>query len=974
MSRFAGIAVVCSFALALTAPSRAQITQIDDTTSPPIEGVGHDYIKALSETVNPANGSVSLRINVPVAKGRGLTIPFSFGYDSNGFRHLKPGNYPNYGTAFWVSNTGYTGQGGWTYAIPQLNFDSWTGTIPVLTGINNGQPIYTNYYCYYDTSFTLREGSGAAHALGIGTHWFYTSNGASQYCTGASVISSGDPQVSATFTNPMQGLGQSGFYYHSPLVVTEADGTTYYFSTLPGESGDDNTQYALPTYIEDRNGNKITVTGNTFTDTLGRTLLSYTGLGPAGQTNTVSVSGLNYQVTWKSVSANYSVSPRWAGQSNIGWGCSPPPAISDTQTVVSKIALPNSQAYNFYYGNDVTPHNATTNPYGLLSEVDYPSGAWVRYTWQISDTMNELADYPGYIDNACGAGASCPTPAENGCMYQYKSPVVASRTVSFGGSTPALTQTFIYSTTWNDPIAGDALGITWSSKSTSVTTTDNVLGKQNLTQYVYGSVTPPLAPFTYNTVGTQIPVESTISYYDWGNTTTPVRVTTKHWYDQYDLKDESVQEAGKTSQTTYCYVGTNCVPSMVLAQLKEKDDFDFGASAPTLRTVTSYQPFTFQNFAGAPGVIADAPCQTVVYDGGTTVYAETDYYYDGGTSLCAPISTATPVSTSVTVVSGTHDDSNFPQTSTIPRGNLTKKIHWANTGTSPTTTYAYDSAGQVLSVTDACGNASCADMTGTTHTTNFSYANVAPDGSSNFTVLSGGQNVSYTPTGNLDAYVTQITDALGHTSDFKYDFNNGQLTKSTDANSQITTYLYNDPFARPKQVNHPDGGITTISYNDSPYNPSTPSPSVTTTTAISSTLNVVNTVAFDGMEHTVETILSSDPSTADYVNTSYAGIGSPYQVTNPHRATTSTTDGTTTYGYDGLGRTTSVTRPGWISCNHHLRPNKREQHRNLHYCHGRGPQGAPDLLRWPRAARPEFGKIPVHRHTSTTKLTMATTH
>ena len=46
--------------------ARGQITNVDDTTSTPIEGAGHDYIKALSETVNPANGSVSLSIQLPI--------------------------------------------------------------------------------------------------------------------------------------------------------------------------------------------------------------------------------------------------------------------------------------------------------------------------------------------------------------------------------------------------------------------------------------------------------------------------------------------------------------------------------------------------------------------------------------------------------------------------------------------------------------------------------------------------------------------------------------------------------------------------------------------------------------------------------------------------------------------------------------------------------------------------------------------
>lgn len=73
---------------------KAQVANVDDTTSTPIEGAGHDYIHQLSETVNPANGSMSLRIQVPMPKGRGITIPFGYAYDSNAANHMTWGVYP----------------------------------------------------------------------------------------------------------------------------------------------------------------------------------------------------------------------------------------------------------------------------------------------------------------------------------------------------------------------------------------------------------------------------------------------------------------------------------------------------------------------------------------------------------------------------------------------------------------------------------------------------------------------------------------------------------------------------------------------------------------------------------------------------------------------------------------------------------------------------------------------------------------
>ena len=40
------------------------------------------------ETVNPANGSLSLRIDLPTPKGRGLDIPFSILYSSSGVQRV----------------------------------------------------------------------------------------------------------------------------------------------------------------------------------------------------------------------------------------------------------------------------------------------------------------------------------------------------------------------------------------------------------------------------------------------------------------------------------------------------------------------------------------------------------------------------------------------------------------------------------------------------------------------------------------------------------------------------------------------------------------------------------------------------------------------------------------------------------------------------------------------------------------------
>jgi RHS repeat-associated protein len=610
------------------------------------------------------------------------------------------------------------------------------------------------------------------------------------------------------------------------------------------------------------------------------------GFGPSGTTNTLTVSGAQYQATWTTTSASYSVPPPVEVNAQPGQYCIAWPSVSATETVISSITLPNGGKYQFYYGTN--PNGAVyNNPYGLLSEIDYPDGGWVRYNW----TMNAASEPAIYTSLGVNGGA----PQPNGCQFEYGKPVVATRTVGFVPGAAALTQTFTYITSWSS--ANDYLQ--WTQKTTNVTTADNVLGESALTTYTYSSG-GGANPSPYQGPGysaAQIPLEQTIKYYDWGNTSSPLRTVTKSWLDLFDMSKETIlNDEGQTSQTTYAYQAAS---GNGITRLIQKNEYDYGLT-PLRQTNTNYQAFSATPLAA---FITDKPCQVITYVGsGTgTRDAETDYFYDGGTTLCG--AAGTPSVTGITgLATGTHDETNYGSGSTSPRGNLTQKTQWASTGTSPVTTYTYDEAGQVLSKIDPCGNTTCSDMTGSTHTTTYSYAD-------SYTVLSGGANTSYTPSGKTNTYLTEISDPLGHNEYFTYDYYNGQLTVLKDENSQSTKYLYNDPFSRPTQVNYPDGGLTTLAYNDSSYNPSTLSPSVTTTKAVSSSVNVVSTVAFDGMGHTVETILSSDPDGPTYTKTAYYGMGQKLTVTNPYRTTSDPTYGTTLFQYDGIGRATSTQRP-----------------------------------------------------------------
>jgi len=876
MDRFVGVLYVsrllaiAALVSVLLSPARAQILAVGDDTSTPIEGVGHDYIKLLSEIVSPANGSVSVRIQTSPPKARGITLPFSFSYDSNGVNHLYPAN-----SAGPISDETVISQGGWSYGLPLLQMTSWSTETP--GGVS----------CSFSSGYTFQDPSGGRHNLGLGTTSWSTGGNQGEYLCDPAVTSGGDQKYAASLLNDA-----NGGVVNPPVVVSDDDGTVYYFpnpelyadANIPGFS-------SPPSYIEDRNGNKISLTSQsngsfTVADTTGRAAVTSNGLGASGTTNTISVSGMSYQVNWTSTTPSFSFPHEMlytVDQYQCDWG-----SASTAETVVNSITLPNTKLYKFQYGSNPN----APNEYGLLSEIDYPTGAWVRYTWKMSDTYSEAA-----VWTAVG-GPGGATYSE-GCVALIQTPVIATRSVGVSGSsTPIQTQTFTYNTTWNTQSDTNPY---WTAKTTEVVTTDNVRGLTSETLYGY---IPGYAGYNnvYNIdswIASQLPLESAIQYYNWGaqgsgKPGSLMRTVNKTWHDNFDMASEETvlnDDNSLTSEVTYQYTSTN--PT----EVTNKSEYDYGLTL--LRSTTT----SYQAFATTPvgGLITDKPCQTITYDGNNNQYAETNYLYDNGTAQCG--ADGTPSVTGVTgLVAGTHDETNYGPTSSTSRGNLTQKTEWESTGTSPVTTYTYDETGQVLTMLDACGNGSCSDMTGSTHTTTYSYAD-------NYTVLSGGQNIPYTPSGVTNTYLTTVTNALRQSDTFSYDYNNGQLTTSTDPNSKSMGYIYNDSLARPTQISYPDGGQTGLTYNDAAYNPSTPSPSVTTTILIASGVNEISTAAVDYLGRPVETILSSDPDGITYAATTYDGMNKVYTVSNPYRTTSDPTYGITTYTYDALGRTTQVAKP-----------------------------------------------------------------
>ena len=798
-------------------PSFAQLPQSSETTATPIPGAGHDYLGGINETVNPANGSASIRIPVIMPPGRGITIPFSFAYDSSGRGYLSsPGAEGN--SFQWLPISTVASLNGWSNSVPIASATEQTwSTTP------EGAPKPTS--CHAMINFAFQDARGNRHNLDLTNFSFANNpNGACMtdnwdwpyYFTAAVVTQGGEGPILATIP--------ANWTTTPAVTVTDGDGTVFSFPSVCCSTG------VLPSSVTDRYGNTITInstfggsgyTSLSYVDTTGRTVLQDSGFAVSPETVTIAGLGAAYTENWSSFSTTgYTVpiTTLW----NV---CSNPQAHAGSFTELSSLTLPNGQSYSFAYDST----------YATLNKITYPSGGYVRYVW--------------------GINAQAAIASDLSCTMLYGVPAITDRYVSFDGTHEVQHQTFAYSTTWNYPQSGQ-----WVSKQTTVTTYDLVRGTNFQTVYTYGPG-PADDPPNSGPPNTSVPVEGSIAYHDTNGSL--LETVGKTWLNARLLTSQTNTFANnQVSKTAWNYDSNEM-------QI-EQDDYDFGSGAPgslLKKTVTTYAP----NSAMLAQHVIDKPAKVQTYDStGTTLAAETDFTYDSPTGTV----------TSGIVQHGTGCNC----------GNLTAEAHWLNSsGTTLTTTYTNDDTGQRLSMTGPRGSIT---------TTSYSYADSYSSG---------------TPPGPTNAYLTQVTypnTGVAHIEKFSYAYASGEVTSSTDQNNLVTNYKYVDNLARLTETDLPDGGVVSVAYNDSPYNPSTPSPSVTTTKKINSSTNLVTVSAMDGMGHVLNNLVTSDPQGTIHTDTAYDGLGRVYTVSNPYRTGDPTTSsGTTTYGYDALSRKTSVTYP-----------------------------------------------------------------
>ncbi len=362
-----------------------------------------------------------------------------------------------------------------------------------------------------------------------------------------------------------------------------------------------------------------------------------------------------------------------------------------------------------------------------------------------------------------------------------------------------------------------------------------------------------------NPTDSSLPIRKTTTLYD----VSPNLVTKTEW--DYD---------------TYNSLGTNVPIDNVVAQ--REYDYGSGGVGSLIRTTTNTwlktNPVNSQDYTATGLHILNRKASAVITNSGGSTVAQTQYEYDNFTQGIS--------------VSGAVQHDSTMSTSYTTRGNLTATSRWRSTdGAWLATRNQYDDAGNLLSTTDPAS-----------HTTSFGFTD------------SWGNGACTPSGGNAAAYRTSTTNALNQTSHATYNSCSGTLASTTDLNSRVTNFSY-DNMARLVETDlppDPNGqrGQVRHTFNET----STPL-SVTTTTKVSSSLNLVDYLEADGLGRSRKTELQSDPEGTVYTRTTYDSFGRKYQVWNPTRCdpdsnpsscSGESTYGFTTYGYDVLNRPTSV--------------------------------------------------------------------
>jgi RHS repeat-associated protein len=703
---------------------------------------------------------------------------------------------------------------------------------------------------------------------------------------GAGISTGLGDQGNPIYVKPLSALTQDGAVHQ--LVTTNTgivalDGSGYYRASGANLADRNGTLFGpAAQWAEDRNGNQLTPP----TDSLGRQIPPAPGPNSPASTppsSTASLStcpSLNY--TRQPVTFAYNWTPPTTNGGTLPITlCYTSVYVTPVQksfTMLQSIVLPDGYWAFAYDAGD--PSNNSVVGYGDLLKVTLPTGGSITYTWTSW----------GPCTSQFSSGLSAPSRA------------VSTRSVDANDGTGPNTWSYFYdnqlatfTSLVEHNVVTDPQGNDTVHTITGLAATCSLYETQ--TQYYQGSHTSGTLLKTVNTdyqytanpwdpiligggpaadsVANVLPIRVTA--------TLPNGLVSKVETD-YDSAlayhgpldgityTEPTQICDPDCRTVWGPPITNQVTNYTgsYGKVIATREYDWGQGAPGAllrQTQTQYQ---WQlNSAYLTANMMDLPAVVQTLDGSGNLCAETDYFYDESGYLTTP-------NPAITTQHGA------PLTAV--RGNLTTVTH-------------------KLSATPCTPNATWTSVS--SHTNWFDtgevYQSIDP--------LSHKTTHAY-DSAYAGAYPTQTTNALNQSVSGAYDFNTGLLTSFTDANNQTSSYSYDTRrrmtsavFPADSSGNHPE---TDFQYPNVTTVQRLKKQQGATSCTVDASHCIVDYDYFDGVGRTTQTRLV-DPAGDDFVDTTYDAAGRVNTVSNPHRSTSSATDGVTTPSYDALGRVKQTT-------------------------------------------------------------------
>lgn len=851
--------------------------------------------------INPS--TLALEFSIPIVDfpGRaGMNMPLVFNYSSKLWRFDLSGGGQTPLVNFTTNIPRYAEKSaaGWTSSFGTAQIESYEETYDC-----SGNPLGEAQVRIPPHSSEAPDPQNPDQSPGsCGDGVYYMNRMRVKLPDGSSVELRKDDAIHNYVTEP---INWNGTYLatdgsRSRMELTSAGGILYLPDGSRYHFGSDH----IGNLYEDRHGNRISFNSSTrtWTDTLGKSLVSPLPLNLAAQEQTAGTQSFNipglsgtgqrqYQLIWKNLGdtgvlldpteqLTYAGNQLCPATTSNGGGL----FIGGLETricegeffnpvVLREIVLPNGSKYKFQY-----------NRYGEITKIEYPTGASEKFEFGQVPTLSYRRDFVQDASNRGVLKRWVKEDANASELYWKYEPIKETNLLRIRTTAPdnqTITEQYVESnwshdfpntkTKWG--FDNPAAGRPYDERVYTGTT----LRSRKLTEYeTSGPLPGGVSSATRDArVKRQISVVFEPANPDWALVT--MSVNTYDTNGSSDLRAFSAMNLKSSVQYGYVPVPAESAKIQTIGDLA----LVFNGVTPELKTETDYKydtPSVEQYVSSTNsvlGLVSEVRTIKPSANNVNTVVSKAQIDYDEGLYLEGATITNAP---------------GWVNRNNSYKGMPTTSRSWSDVAANQyiTSHVSYDQFGNPKKNWDGRGNFS-----------EIQYTDNYTDNTDHYSYALPTKTISYS---GANGTGTQLISTV------RYDFNTGLPRVAKDANDQETQMEYTDSLLRPTKVIAANNQQTITEYGtpDSSGQLSANQRFVKVKTQIDETKWKEGYTWFDGLGRTVRS--QSVASDGDvFVDTQYDIMGRPWKTTNPYR------NGETVYEtenfYDEVGRAIKVKTP-----------------------------------------------------------------